>query len=80
MAEKTLLTVKRTTDGRLVWDVNDLSYLSTRGYVADVETVREALRVLEQQHKPNVFEYSIFGGASGTTKIGDFTQKKLKGW
>lgn len=50
-------------------------YCGSAGHVSQDAVKRY---ILEQQHKPSVFEYSIFGDSNGTTKIGDFTQSKLQ--
>ena len=50
-------------------------YCGSAGHVSQDAVKRY---ILEQQHKPSVFEYSIFGDTKGTTKIGDFTQSKLQ--
>jgi len=56
---------------------NEYPHFNPKNYDIDVKiaTVRTS-----SHSKHNVFEYSIFGDEKGTSKIGDFTQKKLKEW
>lgn len=78
---------------KVLWEARQLGYVKpwkkwkalwARGYYCGSagHVSQDAVKryILEQQHKPNVFEYSIFGDSKGTTRIGDFTQKKLDGW
>lgn len=78
---------------KTLWEARQLGYakpwkkwkaLWARGYYCGSagHVSQDAVKryILEQQHKPNVFEYSIFGDKSGASKIGDFTQAKLGRW
>ena len=75
---------------KTLWEARQLGYakpwksLWARGYYCGSagHVSQDAVKryILEQQHKPNVFEYSIFGDKSGASKIGDFTQSKLERW
>lgn len=49
-------------------------YCGSAGHVSADAVARY---IAEQQGKPSVFEYSIFGDTIGQTKIGDFTQQKI---
>jgi len=78
---------------KTLWEARQLGYVKpwkqwkslwARGYYCGSagHVSQDAVKryILEQQHKENVFEYSIFGDSKGTTKIGDFTQSKLERW